>query len=712
MAIPFEGIEMKNRWLDTEAAGQGLRHGNTESTELDLLLYATRLLGEEADLALHGGGNTSVKSTGTDILGDRRNALVIKASGCSMTNAGAEDFVSLDLDRLERLRDCTQLSDEDMAAYFSSTMLRPGSRLPSIETLLHLLLPHAFVMHTHPVAVLALTNRHDAATAILAALGASVAVIPYAQVGLECARASAEAVKNRPECTGLVIAHHGLVTWGATAKQAYEATIKLVSLAETYLASKRVRPVTVKSGPVSVEEASATYARIAPVVRGVLSPDSGNPDVAFSRVILKHSASEKILGLLQSEEARQIIVSTPLTPDYLIRTRRFPLWIDSPRLDDVAALGEQVLAARESFVDEYMAYVKRQSDTAQIRATDLFPKVVAIPGVGIITAGATAAEAAMVADITLQALAAKQAIHETGGDYADLSDDHIFDGEFRAYQRAKLKGVDASPLRGSVVLVTGSAGAIGSGICARLIEDGCHVAVTDLAGAALDETVKAFESRFGDDRVVGIGMDVTSPESVAAAFKQVIEHFGGLDSVIVNAGIAHVATLEDLDLETFRKVERVNTEGTLLTIKEAAKLFRAQNTGGDIVLISTKNVFAPGASFGAYSASKAAAHQLARIASMELADINVRVNMVAPDAVFSHGDRKSGLWAEVGPGRMKARGLDEAGLEEYYRKRNLLKAKVTAAHVAAAVLFFLRHDTPTTGATIPVDGGLPDATPR
>lgn len=703
---------MKNRWSDTAAAEWGLRPGNTGSMELDLLLYATRLLGDEADLALHGGGNTSVKSTATDILGDTRDALVIKASGCSMTHAGAEYFVSLDLERLERLRNCTQLSDEDMAAWFSSAMLRPGSRMPSIETLLHLLLPDAFVMHTHPVAVLALTNRHDAATAIAEALGTSIAVIPYAQVGLECARASAEAVRNREQCSGLVIAHHGLVTWGATAKQAYEATIELVSRAEAWLANKRIRPVTIKSASVSVQEARSTYARIAPMVRGVLSPASGDPDVPFSRVILKHSASKEILDLLQSEEARRIIVSTPLTPDYLIRTRRFPLWIESPRLDDVSVLGDQILSARETFVDEYLAYVKRQSAKAQIRAADVFPKAVAIPGVGIITAGATAAEAAMVADITLQALSAKQAIHETGGDYADLSDDHIFDGEFRSYQRAKLKGAEAAPLSGSVVLVTGSAGAIGSGICARLIEDGCHVAVTDLAGDALDETVKDFESRFGAGRVVGIGMDVTSPESVAAGFKQVVDHFGGLDSVIVNAGIAHVATLEELDLETFRRVERVNTEGTLLTIKEAAKLFRAQKTGGDIVLISTKNVFAPGASFGAYSASKAAAHQLARIASMELADINVRVNMVAPDAVFSHGDRKSGLWAEVGPGRMKARGLDEAGLEEYYRKRNLLKAKVTAAHVAAAVLFFLRHETPTTGATIPVDGGLPDATPR
>jgi NAD(P)-dependent dehydrogenase (short-subunit alcohol dehydrogenase family) len=209
-----------------------------------------------------------------------------------------------------------------------------------------------------------------------------------------------------------------------------------------------------------------------------------------------------------------------------------------------------------------------------------------------------------------------------------------------------------------------------------------------------------------------VGIDVTDESSVIAGFGAVVGTWGGIDCVIANAGIAHVCGLEDMSIDAFKKLERVNVDGTLLVLREAGRHFRLQNRGGDIILISTKNVFAPGAKFGAYSATKAAAHQLARIASLEFADIGVRVNMVAPDAVFSHGEKKSGLWAEVGPDRMKARGLDEAGLEEYYRKRNLLKAKVTARHVANAVLFFITHQTPTTGATIPVDGGLPDATPR
>jgi len=267
------------------------------------------------------------------------------------------------------------------------------------------------------------------------------------------------------------------------------------------------------------------------------------------------------------------------------------------------------------------------------------------------------------------------------------------------------------PLHNKVALVTGSAGAIGHGICRVLLNQGCYLAATDLPGERLDALVREFAETAGD-HIVGVPLDVTDQNSVAQGLECIIQTWGGIDIVIVNAGIALTSPLTELSLEAFQKLEKVNVEGTLHTLAASGRLLTLQGTGGDIVLISTKNVFAPGAKFGAYSATKAASHQLGRIASLELAEFGIRVNMVAPDAVFSDGSHKSGLWATVGPERMKARGLDEAGLEEYYRNRNLLKAKVTAQHVANAVLFFVTHQTPTTGATIPVDGGLPDATPR
>ena len=304
------------------------------------------------------------------------------------------------------------------------------------------------------------------------------------------------------------------------------------------------------------------------------------------------------------------------------------------------------------------------------------------------------------------AITAYKAKHRANPEIISLSDVAVF----QVVNPAPAPSHDPR-LIGRVAVVTGAAGAIGYGICKGLLEHGCHVAITDLPGERLDQFVAEFQKQDAQ-RTFGVPMDVTDPASVARAFAQIIAHWGGVDIVVLNAGIALACPLIEMDLEAFRRLARVNVEGTLLVLAEAGRQFARQNLGGDVVLVSTKNVFAPGAGFGAYSATKAAAHQLARIASLEFAPLRVRVNMVAPDAVFSGGSHKSGLWAEVGPGRMKARGLDEKGLEDYYRNRNLLKAKVTAEHVANAVLFFALRQTPTTGACIPVDGGLPDATPR
>ncbi len=267
------------------------------------------------------------------------------------------------------------------------------------------------------------------------------------------------------------------------------------------------------------------------------------------------------------------------------------------------------------------------------------------------------------------------------------------------------------PLHNKVALVTGAAGAIGYGICRGLLEAGCYLAATDLPGKKLDNLIADLKQIAGE-RVIGPAIDVTDKDSVSQGFQSIIQAWGSIDIVVVNAGIPLVANLKDIDLDEFRKLEKVNVEGALLTLTEAARLFITQGIGGDIIVISTKNVPSPGAGFGAYSATKAACHQLGRIASIELAKYGVRVNMVAPDGVFSEGKFKSGLWEQIGPDRMKARGLDEKGLEEYYRNRNLLKARITGRHVSNAVLFFATRQTPTTGATIPVDGGLPDATPR
>jgi NAD(P)-dependent dehydrogenase (short-subunit alcohol dehydrogenase family) len=267
------------------------------------------------------------------------------------------------------------------------------------------------------------------------------------------------------------------------------------------------------------------------------------------------------------------------------------------------------------------------------------------------------------------------------------------------------------PLENKIALVTGAAGAIGYGICQVLLENGCTVVATDLPGERLDNFVKDL-NELVPGKAIGVPLDVTSVDSAAKAFDHVFAKCGRLDIVVHNAGIAHVSKIVDMDVAKFQLLEKVNVDGTLIVLAEAGRRLIKQGKGGDIVIMSTKNVPSPSAGFGAYSATKAACHQLGRIASLEFAEHDIRVNMVAPDAVFSEGKYKSGLWELVGTDRMKARGISEKELHDYYRNRNLLKAAVTGRHVANAVLYFVTRQSPTTGATIPVDGGLPDATPR
>jgi rhamnose utilization protein RhaD (predicted bifunctional aldolase and dehydrogenase)/NAD(P)-dependent dehydrogenase (short-subunit alcohol dehydrogenase family) len=703
---------MENRWSDEAAAAFAASLASSCDRDLAACIYASRLIGSEAALVLHGGGNTSVKTTWTDGLGEKCEALFVKASGRDLATIDLGGYVAVDLPHLRRLRHRSDVPVATLERELRRAVLDPSAAGPSIEAPIHAFLPARFVDHTHADAILALTNRADGERHVRDALGDDLIVLPYLFPGFELARAAADAVDANPAARAMVWIQHGIVTWGATARESYDAMIDLVSRAEDYLERNARRRLTVRS-PTPLAAAEARLQQAAPIARGLLSSPSGDADRPYRRVVLRPLVGERALEIVDSEEGRALVVTPPLTTDHLIRTRPLPAWVAEPDYSDPARLRAQIEEAVREFANEYRAYLERHAARmpAGIAAFEARPTMLALPGLGILCAGEDGRSADIVRDITAQTIATKARIFSGGSSYQGVGEEHLFDMEYRALQHAKLGAARPLSLAGHVALVTGAAGAIGSGLSARLAEEGAHVALTDLPGPALDDLVDSLSARF-PGRVTGVPLDVTDEESVAAAFASIVRTWGGLDLFVINAGLAHVSSLGSMDLRQFARLQRVNTEGTLLLLKHAARHLEPQGMGGDIVLVSTKNVFAPGAGFGAYSATKAAAHQLARIASLELAPIGVRVNMVAPDAVFSHGERPSGLWAEVGPDRMRARGLDAAGLEEYYRNRNLLKARITADHVANAVMFFFTRQTPTTGATIPVDGGLPDATPR
>jgi rhamnose utilization protein RhaD (predicted bifunctional aldolase and dehydrogenase)/NAD(P)-dependent dehydrogenase (short-subunit alcohol dehydrogenase family) len=702
---------MQNRWSDEEACRFVAEYSPQWGEDLTLRTYSSRLLGAEESLVLHGGGNTSVKSHATNVLGEQVPALYVKASGYNLADISPDGHSGVDLEFLKRLRALQDLSDAVMADQFRAHLFNPRAATPSLETLAHAFLPHKFIDHTHADAILALTNQAEGEKHVREALGDLVFILDYVRPGFKLAKAAAEAYESQAGCKAMVWMRHGLVTWGATARESYQVTIELITRAEQYLAERATRPLVVQfsTAPAAAEERLAT---VAPLVRGLLALPSGDLDRPWRRVILQSLIDPKTLDFVDSDRGKHIALTPSLTSDHLIRTKALPLWLDNPAYADAKKLRQQLSTALQDYTSAYRAYVERYSARldGEIAAFDPNPRVLLLPGLGAVCAGKDVHTAKVACDITAHTLAVKAQVAAMGS-YKGLSESDLFDMEYQPFQHAKL-GKDAElPLGREVAVITGAAGAIGSAIAEELLGNGCHVAVTDLAGPALKELTADLKRSFGN-RVLGIPLDVTDAASVARGFEAIIKVWGGVDLVVINAGRALVSSLEEMKLEGFRQLERVNTEGALLMLLEAGRHFRYQGTGGDIVLVSTKNVFAPGASFGAYSATKAAAHQLARIASLEMAEIGVRVNMVSPDAVFSHGTRKSGLWAEVGPDRMRARGLDEKGLEDYYQKRNLLKARVTAEHVARAVLFFATRQTPTTGATLPVDGGLPEATPR
>ena len=702
---------MKNRWSEKEASGFVARYGKKWGKDLALRTYSSRLIGEERGLVLHGGGNTSVKGTFLNILGEEISAIYVKASGQDLSDIVPEGYIAVDLNYIKQLQDLKELSDEEMVNEILTHRFNATDRIPSIETLMHAFIPAKCIDHTHADAILSLTNQIDGEKITRDALGESVTILEYKKPGFELAKAAARTFRENPDCKGMVLMKHGLVTWGESARESYRKTIELVTEAERYLSKKTSKSSKVKNAT-TLSKARNRYIKIAPILRGLLAIPTGNHDRPYSRFILRPLIKKEILNFVDSSKAMEVALTPPLTADHLIRTKAYPLWIEGIKFDDEKKLREQIGKLITKYSKEYDEYFKRYSvkKPKKVNRLDSMPRVILIPGLGAICAGSDVAKADIARDITASTLSAKMKISSIGK-YEGLREEHLFDMEYLGLQHAKLDRKEKYPFKGSVAIVTGAAGAIGSGICQELLKNGCHVAVSDLPGDNLNSFVNELKVDY-KERVIGVSMDVTDPKSVAKSFDAVIESWGGIDLVIINAGIAYVSSLTDMDTKIFRRLEQVNVEGTLNVLTESGRHFKIQGIGGDVIVISTKNVFAPGAKFGAYSATKAASHQLARIASLEFADMDVRVNMVSPDAIFSHGKRKSGLWAEVGPDRMKARGLSEKELEEYYRKRNLLKAKVTAEHVARAVLFFATRQTPTTGATIPVDGGLPDSTPR
>ena len=698
---PCYVLAVRSRWSEQEARDFCARYG-AEGEDLALRVYTSRLIGAEPDLVLHGGGNTSVKSRARDLFGNEIDVLYVKGSGWDLDAIEPAGLPAVRLGDLLPLRELESLDDATMVAELRRALLHPSlAPNPSVETLLHAFLPERYVDHSHADAILALTNQPDGEARVRALYGERVAWVPYIMPGFQLAVRAAEIYDKSTDLEGLVLEKHGLFSFGPDARTSYERHISLVERAEREILSalegRRIldaRPV------VALREAG----EVAPLVRGALAEVAPR-----KRWVLEHRSSDEILHFAAADLAAQLAEAPPITPDHVIRTKGPYLFVADPAYGSLEALRGQLEAGVALYRDAYRRYFDRNAArrSDELAPLDPTPRVVVLPGLGIFAAGETRRAARIAADIAEHSIKTK-IWATTIGRYEGISEGDLFDMEYWSLEQAKLGARTSPPLAGQVALITGGAGAIGCGVARAVLAAGGAVLLFDVDAGRLE----AAGVRLDSPDVETVDGDVSSAADVRLAFREVGRRFGGVDLVVVNAGVAVGGALADLDDEAFERAFRVNASGAFVTLREALQHLRLQGTGGNIVLISTKNVFAPGAEFGAYSASKAAAHQLGRIAALEGASFGVRVNMINADAVFGDADNPSGLWQAVGPDRAAAHGVDPSELEEFYRGRNLLRARVTAEHVGNAVVFFASQLTPTTGAALPVDGGLPEAFPR
>lgn len=638
--------------------------------DLALRVYTSRLLGTDKTLVLHGGGNTSVKVTEKNIFGEEEQNLYVKGSGWDLETIEAEGFAPVNLAYLQRLSKLPGLSDPEMVNQLVTHQTRASAPVPSVEAILHAILPYPYVDHTHADAIVSITNTQGGEEKIRQIYGNDVVVIPYVMPGFDLAKLCAErfAAEAGPDTVGMVLLNHGIFSFGQTAKEAYERMIELVGRAEDYLKQHDAWEFAPEAvSPPKGSEVSLTMAKL----RSDVSQAAGFP------VIVSRHANDKTMSFVRRPDIDVIAQQGPATPDHVIRTKRLPM------------LGCDVAA----YVNDYRSYFETYEPQAKERKAmlDPAPRVVLDAGLGLCTIGKTAKDAAIVADIYDHTMDIIQRATALGG-YQALPAKDIFDVEYWDLEQAKLRKSGKAPqFAGEVALVTGAASGIGKACVESLLARGAAVIALDL-----DASVTGMTEGIN---FLGLQCDLTDEKQFRGALDQAVERFGGLDMVVLNAGIfPGGCRIDALKTEEWQKVMRINLDANLMLMRECHPLLKLAPRGGRVVVIGSKNVPAPGPGAAAYSASKAALNQLARVAALEWGADNIRINSLHPNAVFD-----TGLWTEdVLAARAKHYGLSV----QEYKTNNVLKTEVTSRDVAELTAemcgpLFAK----TTGAWLPVDGG-------
>jgi rhamnulose-1-phosphate aldolase/alcohol dehydrogenase len=686
---------MRSHWNDAEAAAL---------SELDLLVYASRLIGAETSLVVWGGGNTSIKTRERDHRGRDLPVLRVKGSGSDLKSVQREDFPGVRMDDIHALLGRQDMGDQEMVDYLAHSLQEPAGPRPSIETLLHGFVEAYAVVHTHADAIVSLTNSDRPREILAEVYGTDVIPLAYRRPGFRISRDVADAIGAHPSARALVLERHGTITWGATVRAAFEATIELISRAEAAIAERRAGRKVFGAPRVPARAAAERRAlalAVAPRLRGFLGKSR--------RVLLTFDDCPSVLEFVSGAESPALSQIGPATPDHTIYTKRLPCFVTTDGAPDADTLAADVERSIATFAAEYTRYFEAHR-VPGAELLDPLPRVVLVPGLGMFTAGKDRRTAGIVDDIyrhTIDVIGNAAAF----GRYVSLTAKDAFDVEYWPLELYKLTlAPPEKELARRIALVTGGASGIGRAVAQRLAGAGAHVVVADIDAAGARKSAEEIERAVGPGRALGLEMDVTAEASVRAAFAEAVLAYGGLDILVSNAGIAHSAPVARMELADWERSFAVNARGHFLVAREAMRILLAQGLGGALVFVATKNVMSPGKDFAAYSAAKAAEAQLAKVLALEGAPHGIRSNIVNPDAVF----QDSGLWsAEIRRERAAAQGIAVDQLEDFYRKRNLLSARILPDDVAEAVLFLASdRSSKTTGCTLTVDGGVKDAFPR
>lgn len=658
---------MKSLWSDQDAA--------RFEGHLATRVYTSRLLGQEPSLVMHGGGNTSVKSCVRNLFGEDEEVLMVKGSGWDLETIEPAGFAPCRLDHLLRLGRLEALSDTQMAAELRNSLTDPGAPAPSVEAILHAVLPARFVDHTHADAILTLTNTPGGPERVQQLFGDRLVYIPYVMPGFKLARLCAELFPKQANrhTIGMLLMHHGLFTFGDTARISYERMIELVSEAEEYLAQRRVGANAGPSGTtLSLTEQTPMGSRGTRVE--IASLRKAVSDCAATAMILSVHSDPNTLEFAGRSDIRVISQQGPATPDHVIRTKRLPM------------IGRDVAAYAES----YRKYFAENGDST-LTMLDPAPRVVLDSDLGLCTIGRTAKDASIVEDIYRHTMSIISDATKLGG-WRALPAKDIFEVEYWDLEQAKLKKSGSPPVfSGEVAVVTGAASGIGKACVDALLARGAAV-----VGVDISTNVQALYKR---KDYLGIQTDLTDETQVAAALDTGVRKFGGVDMLILNAGIFPPSSqVSVLSSELWRKTFSINLDANLVLLRECHPLLKLAPHGGRVVLVGSKNVPAPGPGAAAYSASKAAGQQLARVAALEWGNDGIRINTVHPNAVFD-----TGIWT---PEILQARASSYQMNVDQYKKNNVLGVEVNSRDVAELVAELCGPKfAKTTGAQIPVDGG-------